>query len=168
MQARIDKNEELLNTGALKSERINSDDFEETYTKSILGNTRQMHSGEQKVLRVRWNVVADQFVFNLSYVDHLVRDLEPTKRHVVSIVGKFYDPMGFMSPVIIRFKMLFQDLCESKLDWDQTLSGNLLKMWNSLITELQEAQPISIPRCRKWNPTAYMGSATLLLVPMQQ
>ena len=48
--------------------------------------------------------------------------------------------MGLMLPVIIQFKMLFQDLCESKLDWDQTLSGNLLKKWNSLITELQEAQ----------------------------
>ena len=106
-----------------------------------------MHSGEQKVLGVRWNVVADQFVFNLSDVVHLVRDLEPTKRQVVSIVGKFYNPMGFMSLVIIRFKMLFQDLCDSKLDWDQTLSGNLLKKWNSLITEFQEAQPISIPRC---------------------
>ena len=68
MQARINKNEELLNTGALKSERINSDNFEETYTKSTPGNTRQMHSGEQKVLGVRWNVVADQFVNNLSDV----------------------------------------------------------------------------------------------------
>ena len=33
LQTRINKNEELLNTGVLKSERINSDDFEETYTK---------------------------------------------------------------------------------------------------------------------------------------
>ena len=62
-------------------------------------------------------------------------------------MGQFYDPLGFTAPVIIRFKILFQELCESKLDWDQPLSGKLLSRWSSLITDLQEGQLISIPRC---------------------
>ena len=27
------------------------------------------------------------------------------KRNIVSIVGRFYDPLGFLSPVVICFKM---------------------------------------------------------------
>ena len=59
----------------------------------------------------------------------LARDVEPIKRHVVAIVGKFYDPMGFLSPTVIQFKMFFQQLCQSKLAWDQPLTGELLNKW---------------------------------------
>ncbi len=60
----------------------------------------------------------DQLVFDVDDVAALARKLEPTKRNIVSIVGRFYDPLGFLSPVVIRFKVLFQELCTSKLDWD--------------------------------------------------
>ena len=41
--------------------------------------------------------------------------LEPTKRSVVSLVGRFYDPLEFLAPVVICFKMFIQELCEAKL-----------------------------------------------------
>jgi hypothetical protein len=63
----------------------------------------------------------------------LVDSQEPTKRRVTSIVGKFYDPLGYLSPVVIKFKILFQELCEKKCptqvaDFDHEFEGgsNLL------------------------------------------
>ena len=49
---------------------------------------------------------------------------EPTKCHVISVIGRFYDPIGIVAP-IIKFKMSFQE-CYSKLEWDQSHSGELL------------------------------------------
>ena len=42
--------------------------------------------------------------------------------------------------------MLIQDLYELKIDWDQPLDGAIPSKWQALISDLQEAQPISIPR----------------------
>ena len=56
-------------------------------------------------------------------------------------------PLGFMAPIIIRFKMFFQELCEAKVNWDETLSGPILIKWQSLVQDLQTSQSISIPRC---------------------
>ena len=66
---------------------------------------------------------------------------------MVSTVGKFYDPLGFLSPVIIPFKVFFQKLCEHKLGWDEALPEGLLMEWKTLVTDLQRGRPFSIPRC---------------------
>ena len=60
---------------------------------------------------------------------------------------RFYDPLGVVSPCTVQFKVLFQQLCEAKLDWDEPMSGELLKEWEKLIDGLKMAQPIIIPRC---------------------
>ena len=87
---------------------------------------------------MRWNVSSDQIVVNLDEIASTARVLEPTKRNVVSLVGRIYDPLGILA---------FQELCEAKLEWDEPLPNNLLGKWHSLKSSLEEGQPISIPRC---------------------
>jgi len=62
------------------------------------------------------------------------------------LVGRFYDPLGVLSPVVVSFKILIQEICESHVDWDQPLEELQAKKWQELITELKRAQPILIPR----------------------
>ena len=76
-----------------------------------------------------------------------MKNSSPTKRNVVGAAAKFFDPLGVLSPVTIMFKMLAQDLCEAKVSWDELLSGSLLDRWNNLLSNLQDSQPIVIPRC---------------------
>ena len=52
-----------------------------------------------------------------------------------------------ISPLIVRFKVLFQQLCEAKTEWDEPLSGKALGDWKKLTSDLQRAEPISLPRC---------------------
>ena len=88
-------------------------------------------------------------VFCLSLVIYLILLVysKPTKRLVVSTVGRFYDPLGFIQPVIIKYKVFIQELCRKKMLWDEPLEGILLERWQSLVISLRECQPIQIPRC---------------------
>ena len=83
---------------------------------------------------------------DVSYIATLAKELEPTKRNVVSIVGRFYISLGFVSPVVIQFKIFFQELCRAKLEWDQTLEGEVLRKWRNLTSALEEGSLIIIPR----------------------
>ena len=64
---------------------------------------------------MRWNFVSDQFVFDLREIATLARNIEPTKRNFVSVTVKFYDPMGFLSPIITEFKIFLRELCRANL-----------------------------------------------------
>ena len=64
----------------------------------------------------------------------------------MSLVSRFYDPLGLITPVTIRFKEFIQILCEMTATWDQPLDGKLLHQWQCLVSELQDCEPIVIPR----------------------
>ena len=42
--------------------------------------------------------------------------INPTKRNIVSLVGRLYDPLGVLSPVMVRFNMFFQELYKAQID----------------------------------------------------
>ena len=84
---------------------------DKTYAKSVLGTAEETSGVEQKVRDVRWNFDNYQFVFDLREIANHARIIDPTKRNFVSVAAKFYDPMGFLSPIIIEFKMFLQELC---------------------------------------------------------
>ena len=50
-----------------------------------------------------------------------VDNREPTKRDVVRITSKIYDPVGFITPLTVRLKLFCQSLCQKRLDWDEAL-----------------------------------------------
>ena len=52
--------------------------------------------------------------FDVSGIVDLARHLTPTKRNVVSIVGKFYNPLGFLSPVVFYLKYYFNGYTETR------------------------------------------------------
>lgn len=60
---------------------------------------------EVKILGVTWNYDTDNLVFELSDIAIAGEKLLPTKRNAVSLSGRFYDPLGFLAPVTIRFKV---------------------------------------------------------------
>ena len=88
---------------------------------------------EVKVLGDTWNPHNDTLIFDLSELSLAANNLQPTKRNLVSLIGRFYDPFGFLAPVTVKYKVLFQKLCQSKVDWDCScdLPEGLLKEWFS-------------------------------------
>ena len=116
------------------------------HSRDLLGGYQEMQDSEQKVLGIRWNFVQDELIFNFNPLAILVKKTEPTKRQIVAVTTKFYDPLGFISPVVIRFKVLFQAMCVHKIGWDEPLKGELLSQWRSLVSNFHGVVT-SIPRC---------------------
>ena len=120
---------------------------EQSYTEISLGDTQGNDKPVQKILGVQWDFIRDQLKFDLSTVANQATESIPTKRNTASIAAKFYDPIGFLSPVVVQFKLLFQELCESKTNWDDILEGDMLIKWNKLVSSLRDVQPFWLERC---------------------
>ena len=102
---------------------------------------------ESQVLRVRWDIDDDTLIFDVSNISQAMNETLRTKRNAVSLATRFFDPLGVISPLIVRFKVLFQQLCEAKTEWDEPLTGKSLVDWKTLTSDLQQATPMSISRC---------------------
>ncbi len=120
---------------------------DETYVSSTLGNGQLVHNGERKVLGIRWDLATDQLVMSLEDVASAASNPEPTKRAIVSLVGRMYNPLGFLSPIVVQLKIFIRGLCEAKLTWDQQLTGQPLERWHHLSSKLLEARPFLKPCC---------------------
>ncbi|CAB3978875.1 Hypothetical predicted protein [Paramuricea clavata] len=49
----------------------------------------------------------------------------PTKRNVLSAIAAVYDPLQFLSPFLVRAKILMQETWRAGLDWDDDLPSDL-------------------------------------------
>ena len=123
LMSQIKENERLLenscNGGQSIASKENSEavmEEDESYTKSAT-HSRSALPATEKVLGVHWNTEEDQLVLDLKEVleDSSLDDLRPTKRDVARITSKIYDPMGFITPVTVKMKLLCHSLCKKKM-----------------------------------------------------
>lgn len=56
------------------------------------------------------------------------------------------DPLGFINPVIVTAKIFMQKLWNSKLDWNDWLTSELLIEWNKFINRINQLLQIQILR----------------------
>ena len=78
----------------------------------------------EKVLGLSWNAEQDTISARL-----IIANDNPTKRGILSNIFSIYDPLGFLSPIIIPSKLLFQNLSSIKLSWDEKIPMNLYKSY---------------------------------------
>ena len=64
-----------------------------------MGGVNKAARGEQKVLGVISDVGLDEFVLDVMSISAAAQ-IEPTKRNVISLVSRIYDPLGLISPVV--------------------------------------------------------------------
>ena len=98
-----------------------------------------------KVLSLTWDKKLDLFIFSFSELFKIAVPF-PTKRDVLSFTASFFDPLGLINPVIVRLKILFQQICVSKIGWDCKINKNLLKVWQDIYKDLSSVQSICVPR----------------------
>ena len=67
-------------------------------------------------------------------------EVQPTKRGVLSKLAKLYDPLGLVSPVTLKDKVIFRNVCDEKQAWDAKLAGPLLQRWQ----KWEQALPMEV------------------------
>ena len=72
--------------------------------------------------------------------------IKPIKRGFIQFFASIYDPIGFIDPVIVSFKCLFQKVCISEINWDAVLPPDILKVWHNIILDLRSSNRLVIPR----------------------
>ena len=100
---------------------------------------------EKAVLGISWTS-DDYFTFHEKGSLNANTEIQPTKRNILKISGKLYDPCGWLSPYIVLVKMLIQQLWERGLEWDEKLPEDLLAKWEYWKEDLGALQHIKFPR----------------------
>lgn len=116
----INNEEEKLSTAKPKVAASNETSQVNTTIDPIQTGSRKENS---KVLGVIWNTDSDEFMFNLSELIEFASTLPVTKRSVLKLTSKIFDPIGLLSPFTIKMKSMFQELCKNKSGWDDELQG---------------------------------------------
>ena len=98
----------------------------------------------ERALGVRWNVSSDTFGFAI-----VIKDRPATRRGILSTVSSVYDPLGFVAPFILSAKLILQDLCRLKLDWDDKIPEEFLNRWQAWLCDLPQLETLAIERCFK-------------------
>ncbi|XP_018375251.1 PREDICTED: uncharacterized protein LOC108769020 [Trachymyrmex cornetzi] len=94
------------------------------------------------ILGLRWQPTTDTFQFTFDYQF----DGEITKRKALSTIAKLFDPLGFLSPILINAKIFIQELWAIKVGWDDPLPPHIANQWHNFVDELQEIPRITFPR----------------------
>ena len=69
-----------------------------------------------------------------------------TRRIMVSQIYSLYDPLGLLSPITIRYKLLLQQIVLSGIQWDEPLPPDMQKTAKSVLREIVETQDVSFHR----------------------
>ena len=128
---------------------------EQSYAKITVGGLEEIDpTKEHKVLGTNWNLREDSIVMKLNKIVEFARNLEPTKRNVPRIAARLFDPLGLLSPVMVVLRMLLQELCLNKCEWDGLIpqpGRNHLQQW---LADLEnECEPLLLPERRKEGET---------------
>lgn len=98
-----------------------------------------------KTLGIAWKSQTDEFVFN-----SVTNDIPEiwTKRNVLSVIAKLFDPLGWLAPFVVKAKLFMQDIWRlpNTKAWDDALPNASMAQWKEIFEELNAPVPITIQR----------------------
>ena len=50
-----------------------------------------------------------------------VIEIVPSKTRIPCIISSIYDRVGFLQPLTVKLKLLFQGICRSGIGWDDPI-----------------------------------------------
>ena len=129
----------------LRKFQSNSNELEELVYSNHPETKPESIPEQNKVLGIMWYKNEDYIAFDIqSFVKNF--NPVPTKRRVLHALASLFDPMGLLNPVIVKLKILFQDLCISNVDWDEELDDQFKSIWHSIIDDLSAVKSIKVER----------------------
>ncbi|XP_076765059.1 uncharacterized protein LOC143432171 [Xylocopa sonorina] len=97
----------------------------------------------KRTLGILWNSLEDRIGYQVRVE---VGAKRVTKRVILSRVSQLFDPLGLLGPIVIRAKVLMQDLWKCNSDWDAPVPESILSRWQTYYNELPVLNHFSLPR----------------------
>ena len=106
-------------------------------------DTIEMHFGVNLSAKVRGDRVGPELTPDtVDQIDCATL----TRREVVSQVYSIFDPLGLAAPVVIRYKLLLQELAAAGGGWDDTLDNELAELSKEVLKTMVLAKDVVYPR----------------------
>ncbi|KAL4008191.1 hypothetical protein ACER0C_002043 [Sarotherodon galilaeus] len=99
---------------------------------------------DERVLGVNWCTETDVFKIRINE-----KPMPKTRRGILSFVSAIYDPLGFLSPVILPAKIILRELCGRKISWDEEIPAELAQASQVWHSELSKLHGFTVNRCLK-------------------
>ena len=95
----------------------------------------------ERALGVSWDPNSDMLTFKV-----VNKNIPETKRGILSMVSSIFDPMGLISPIIVKVKLLIQEIWRRSLGWDEELPRYLIDQWNLWKNSVLKLSSLAVPR----------------------
>ncbi|UYV61943.1 hypothetical protein LAZ67_1007130, partial [Cordylochernes scorpioides] len=95
-----------------------------------------------KLLGILWDPSLDSFTIRVKPPDIQVY----SKRSLLSLIARIYDPLGWMAPLVVIFKIMLQKLWAKGCNWDERLPECIQWQWTGIEEDINQLNKISIPR----------------------
>ncbi|XP_044019550.1 uncharacterized protein LOC122859932 [Aphidius gifuensis] len=102
-----------------------------------------------KTLGVYWRSTTDTIVYTVKTITFD----EITKRKIFSEIGKIFDPLGLLGPVVMTAKIVMQQLWSINIDWDEPVPSPIKDEWLTFYNQLQLLNDLSFKRHTILNDT---------------
>ncbi|GFX55009.1 integrase catalytic domain-containing protein [Trichonephila clavipes] len=99
-----------------------------------------------KVLGLAWDPENDLIYFDPKDLLKFMSRRGESKRFILSVVGRIFDPIGILGPFVIKLKCLLQELWTLGVEWDSELPPKLRHKWQQWSSEAEGLTEIKIPR----------------------
>ena len=96
---------------------------------------------KERALGVMWHVDSDNIGYNVCDKSKPI-----TKRGVLSTLSSVYNPLGLVSPFILQARVIMQELCRQKIEWDDQLPELQAQQWDIWKKDLKKLSEFKVPR----------------------
>ncbi|XP_053699046.1 uncharacterized protein LOC128746016 [Sabethes cyaneus] len=104
----------------------------------------------EKVLGMWWSTVTDCYTYKMSsrYDEALLSGTRrPTKREVLRVLMMVYDPLGFISHLLMFLKVLLQEIWRTSTGWDDPIQNAQFEKWSTWLAVFPQITSVEVPRC---------------------
>ncbi|GFT18621.1 integrase catalytic domain-containing protein [Trichonephila clavipes] len=131
---------ELLALGKFDLRGWRHSDIESNF--DFQDNQQKSYPEEILVLRLMWNVKED--TFSISYRE--TESKEVTKRRILSLVHRYFEPIGFTCPITLITELLIKECWKIETSWNSKLQIDIERKFERWKNQLIEIQDLKIPR----------------------
>ena len=142
-QTAISELQKLFAKASMQLHKFNSSNLE---LKKQLEESQISQKKTTKILGQKWNIETDQLCFNFTDSTGLKDMSDCTKRRFLSEVGKIFDPLGLISVILFPIKIMFQQLWQLDIGWDDNMPCDLNTKWRKFKEQLPLLHNFVLPR----------------------